>query len=331
MKPQVTSAERVAEHSISENSISEPSVSARRPRIGVVGLGSIAQKAYLPILSQAERWELVGAFSPDRQKTQRICQHYRMTSFSALDELAAQCDAVFVHSSTASHFSVVSQLLNAGVDVYVDKPLAETLEQAEALVELAEQQQKILMVGFNRRFAPCYQQLKQRLDRPASLRMDKHRINGVGPQDVRFTLLDDYLHVVDTALWLAGGDAQLVDGVLHANADGQLLYAEHHFQSGGCQVTTSMHRHAGSQREWVQAVTQGGLYQVDEMREWREDREGITIRPAVPSWQTTLEQRGFVGAVQHFIAAIEQRKPAETSGNQALLSQRMIEQLLGKS
>ncbi|MEQ9886274.1 Gfo/Idh/MocA family protein [Pectobacterium zantedeschiae] len=321
MKPQFPSAENVT----------EPTASIPRPRIGVVGLGSIAQKAYLPILSQAERWELIGAFSPDRQKTQRICQHYRMTGFSALEELAAHCDAVFVHSSTASHFSVVSQLLAAGVDVYVDKPLAETLEQAEALVELAAQQQKILMVGFNRRFAPCYQQLKQRLDRPASLRMDKHRINGVGPHNVRFTLLDDYLHVVDTALWLAGGDAELIDGVLHANADGQLLYAEHHFQSGTCQVTTSMHRQAGSQREWVQAVTNGGLYQVDEMREWREDREGMTLHPAVPSWQTTLEQRGFVGAVHHFMAAIEQRKPAETSGNQALLAQRMIEKLLGKS
>ncbi len=101
MKPQFTSAESVPENS----------GLTRRPRIGVVGLGSIAQKAYLPILSQAERWELVGAFSRDRQKTQRICQDYRMTSFSALDELAAQCDAVFVHSSTASHFSVVSQLI----------------------------------------------------------------------------------------------------------------------------------------------------------------------------------------------------------------------------
>ncbi|AYH01317.1 Gfo/Idh/MocA family oxidoreductase [Pectobacterium parmentieri] len=321
MKPQLPSVERVA----------ESIVSPRRQRIGVVGLGSIAQKAYLPILSQAERWELVGAYSPDQQKTQRICQHYRMTSFSALDALAAHCDAVFVHSSTASHFSVVSHLLKAGVDIYVDKPLAETLEQAEALVELAEQQQKILMVGFNRRFAPCYQQLKQRLDQPASLRMDKHRIDSVGPQDVRFTLLDDYLHVVDTALWLAGGDVELNDGVLHANADGQLLYAEHHFQSGNCQVTTSMHRQAGSQREWVQAVAKGNLYQVDEMRGWREDREGMTFTPAVPSWQTTLEQRGFVGAVHHFMTAIEQRKPAETSGNQALLSQRMIEKLLRKS
>lgn len=58
MKPQLSSVE----------SIAEPIVSTRRPRIGVVGLGAIAQKAYLPILSQAERWELVGAYSPDQQK-----------------------------------------------------------------------------------------------------------------------------------------------------------------------------------------------------------------------------------------------------------------------
>ena len=52
--------------------------------------------------------------------------------------LAEQCDAVFVHSSTESHFQVVSELLNAGCHVHVDKPLAASYEQSEALVSLAE-------------------------------------------------------------------------------------------------------------------------------------------------------------------------------------------------
>lgn len=300
----------------------------KTPRIGIVGLGAIAQKAYLPILTQASRWQLIGAFSPDRAKTQRICQQYRMDSFSDLDTLAAACDAIFVHSSTATHFSVVSRLLSAGVHVYVDKPLAETIEQAETLIELADRRQKVLMVGFNRRFAPLYRRLKHRLKQTASLRMDKHRIDNVGPQDMRFTLLDDYLHVVDTALWLMEGEARLVSGVLQCNAEGQLHYAEHHFQSDGGQITTSMHRRAGSQREWVQAVTDGARYQVDEMREWRQECQGVTTEHAAPSWQTTLEQRGFVGAVNHFIDSLEQQKPAETSGYQALRAQRMIEELL---
>ena len=97
-------------------------------RVGIVGLGSIAQKAYLPILSQAADWTLVGGFSPNQQKAQPLCDSYRMACFSRLDSLAEQSDAVFVHSSTASHFSVIGELLNRGVHVYVDKPLAETLE-----------------------------------------------------------------------------------------------------------------------------------------------------------------------------------------------------------
>ncbi len=98
-------------------------------------------------------------------------------------------------------------LLQAGVHVYVDKPLAETREQSEQLIELADKQHLALMVGFNRRFAPLYQQLKQQASSPVSLRMEKHRLSSIGPHDLGFTLLDDYLHVVDTALWL-GGEGQ---------------------------------------------------------------------------------------------------------------------------
>ncbi len=82
-----------------------------------------------------------------------------------------------------------------------------------------------LMVGFNRRFAPLYQQLKAQSDTLASLRMDKHRTDSIGPNDLRFTLLDDYLHVVDTALWLSNGEALLKSGTLVTNDQGQMVYA----------------------------------------------------------------------------------------------------------
>lgn len=216
-------------------------------RIGVVGLGGIAQKAYLPIFSQAERWELVGGFSPTLSKAQAVCDSYRMQTFARLDELAQQCDALFVHSSTNTHFEVVRDLLQRGKHVYVDKPLAETIAQSEQLIALAEQQNCRLMVGFNRRFAPRYMQIKQQAHNVASIRMDKHRHQNIGPKDVRFTLLDDYLHVIDTALWMSGKDLKLKSGILHTNDVGQMIYAEHHFSAGQIQVTTSMHRAAGSQ------------------------------------------------------------------------------------
>ncbi|MCV9878276.1 Gfo/Idh/MocA family protein [Brenneria izbisi] len=299
-------------------------------RIGVVGLGGIAQKAWLPVLSAASDWLLEGAFSPTRDKALPICNAYRIPYVSSLHELARRCDAVFVHSATSSHYAVVSELLRAGVHVCVDKPLAERLDEAEQLVELAEDKKLSLMVGFNRRFSPLYQALKARAGMMASLRMDKHRNNSVGPQDCRFTLLDDYLHVVDTALWLAGGRVDLQSGNIFTTEKGEMFYAEHHFAHKNLQVTTSMHRRAGGQREWVQAILDGALIQVNGMREWCEDNgKGTVIRPA-PDWQSTLEQRGFVGCVRHFVDCVQNQTAPETSGEQALAAQRMVETLLGE-
>ena len=295
-------------------------------RIGVVGLGGIAQKAWLPVLGVADDWTLQAAWSPGKEKALRICDAWRIPYADSLEQLAAQCDAVFVHTSTASHFEVVSRLLNAGVHVCVDKPLADKLNEAESLVELAARRKLTLMVGFNRRFAPLYRELKTQMGSAASLRMDKHRSDSVG-HDLRFTLLDDYLHVVDTALWLAGGTARLSGGSLQTTAHGEMLYAEHHFSTPQLEVTTSMHRRAGSQREWVQAVTDGALYGACEMREWQEERgQGLMMRP-VPGWQTTLEQRGFVGCARHFIECVQNQTVPETAGEQALLAQRVVEKL----
>lgn len=297
-------------------------------RIGVIGLGGIAQKAYLPVLSHAENWTLAGGFSPNQQKAQAVCDSYRMACFSRIDELASQCDAVFVHSSTASHFEVVGQLLAQGVHVYVDKPLAAELDQAEQLVEQANKAGKALMVGFNRRFAPLYRQLKDNMQDVASLRMDKHRTNSVGPNDLRFTLLDDYLHVVDTALWLAGGNATLESGLLQINEADQMLYGEHHFLCGETLVTTSMHRRAGTSRENVQAVTEGAVYQLDNMQIWREEQQDILTQLPVQGWQSTLAQRGFVGAIEHFVDCVSNQTAPETSGEQAIYAQSMIENIL---
>lgn len=297
-------------------------------RIGVIGLGGIAQKAYLPVLSHAENWTLAGGFSPNQQKAQAVCDSYRMACFSRIDELASQCDAVFVHTSTASHYEVVGQLLAQGVHVYVDKPLAAELGQAEQLVEQAQKAGKVLMVGFNRRFAPLYRQLKENMQDAASLRMDKHRTNSVGPNDLRFTLLDDYLHVVDTALWLAGGNATLESGLLQINEADQMLYGEHHFLCGETLVTTSMHRRAGTARESVQAVTEGAVYQLDNMQIWREEQQDILTQLPVPGWQSTLAQRGFVGAIEHFVDCVSNQTAPETSGEQAIYAQAMIEKIL---
>jgi len=92
-------------------------------------------------------------------------------------------------------------------------------------------------------------------------------------------------------------------------------------------VTTTMHRRAGSQRESVQAVTDGALYDITDMREWCEEKgSGVLTRP-IASWQSTLEQRGFAGCARHFIECVQNQTVPETSGEQAIMAQRIIEKL----
>ncbi|MFQ9949542.1 MAG: Gfo/Idh/MocA family protein [Escherichia coli] len=287
-----------------------------------MGLGGIAQSV-VTVLAAASDWTLQGAWSPTRYS-----QFVTAGAFLMLIRYqpCRQLRCGFVHSSTASHFDVVSTLLNAGVHVCVDKPLAENLRDAERLVELAARKKLTLMVGFNRRFAPLYGELKTQLATAASLRMDKHRSNSVGPHDLYFTLLDDYLHVVDTALWLSGGKASLDGGTLLTNDAGEMLFAEHHFSAGPLQITTCMHRRAGSQRETVQAVTDGALIDTD-MREWREERgQGVVHKP-IPGWQSTLEQRGFVDCARHFIECVQNQTVPQTAGEQAVLAQRIVDKI----
>lgn len=297
-------------------------------KVGVVGLGGIAQKAYLPILAKEENWQLVGAFSPNQTKAKIICDSYRLPLFSNIDALAAQCDAVFVHSATASHFEVIKRLLQANVHVYVDKPLTEQIAQSEQLIELAHQQQRTLMVGFNRRFSPFYVALKQNTQRFASIRMDKHRTHSVGPKDTAYTLYDDYLHVVDTVLWLGGFEAVLKSGNIQQTSLGELFYAEHHLQAGNCWLTTSMHRKGGSQQEQIIAVAEDELHQITNMNNWRRETAAGVSEKQPGNWDSILVQRGFDGAVRHFIDSVANQTAPVISAEQGIIAQRMVESML---
>ncbi|APF28247.1 MULTISPECIES: Gfo/Idh/MocA family oxidoreductase [Clostridium] len=73
------------------------------------------------ILCKEENWSLVGVYSPNKIKPRKICNWYRINEFSNLIDLLHKCDAVFVNSSTDSHFEVVFEAIKKHKDVYVDK------------------------------------------------------------------------------------------------------------------------------------------------------------------------------------------------------------------
>lgn len=301
----------------------------KKPRIGIIGLGSIAQKAYLPILTKETNWSFEGAFSPNKEKSKLICSQYRIQDFSSLQAIAEVSDAIFVHSSTNTHYEVVSTLLALGKDVYVDKPLADSINESEKLVELAIKHDRKLMVGFNRRFAPLYVAAKKQSNNIASIRFEKHRTDAIGPNSYEFTMLDDYLHLVDTARWLANGDLNVIDSTLHVNNEKKLVYAGHLFKSeSNVTLFTEMHRRAGTNLEKLELVTEGAIIRVKNMTTMEMESNNQLSISTGPSWDTTLKQRGFEDCINHFIDCIQNDQKPMIDGVEGLKSQILLHQLL---
>ncbi|SDK48930.1 Gfo/Idh/MocA family protein [Sediminibacillus albus] len=300
-----------------------------KPRVGIVGLGNIAQKAYLPLLTKETNWELMGAFTPNRNKREKICRQYRIESFSSLKSLTSQCDAVFVHASTEKHFEIVSYLLSEGKDVYVDKPLAASLDEAERLAEVSDKRGRKLMVGFNRRFSPMYRQAKELSKNFAWLHMEKHRADSIGPQDFSYTMLDDYLHLVDTVRWLAGfDDLSVTEYFSKINDDGQLVFAKHSYVEKDRVFTTAMHRRAGSNLEKLEFVNEKSIIRVINLNTLQVEKDNKVSTLIPPSWETILTAKGFEGAIHHFFDSIEKDTVPATNGWEALKSQQLLHEMI---
>ncbi len=301
----------------------------RKPRIGIVGLGNIAQKAYLPILMKETDWQIAGAYSPDRAKRERLCRHFRINSFDSLASLSSQSDAVFVHTSTDTHFDIVSYLLGQGKDVYVDKPLAASLEEAIRLAELSGKTGRKLMVGFNRRFAPLYRKARQLSGGLNWVQIEKHRADNVGPDSFAFTMLDDYLHAIDTIRWLADkAEVKVTDSFTRENESGQMLFAKHSFQTDGQHFTAAMHRRAGTNLEKLELVNEKSIIRVNNLNTLQVEAEGCLSESYPPSWEDLLTTKGFTGAVSHFISAVVNDEAPEVDGWEALESQRLLDKLI---
>lgn len=132
-------------------------------KIGVIGIGGIAQKAYLPTYAKMRK-EATFIFATRREEVrEKIAQEYNFEhTVATIDELLAEkIDACFIHVATSVHFEIAKQCLNAGVAVFIDKPVSEKLQEVQELQQLAKEKGLLFMVGFNRRFAPMVDQLKQ--------------------------------------------------------------------------------------------------------------------------------------------------------------------------
>ncbi|MEV6120084.1 Gfo/Idh/MocA family oxidoreductase [Streptomyces sp. NPDC052077] len=292
-------------------------------KVGCIGLGDIAQKAYLPVLGALPGIELHLQTRTPATLT-RVADGLRLPAAQrhvGLDALIAQgLDAAFVHAPTEAHPRITERLLEAGVPTYVDKPLAYELADAERLVALAEERGTGLAVGFNRRHAPGYAQCAEH---PRDLIIMQKNRTGL-PEDPRRMILDDFIHVVDTLRFLAPGTVD--DVSVRARVEDGLL---HHvvLQLGGDGFTAIgvMNRLSGSTEEILEVSGQDTKRQVLNLAEVVDHRGQPTVRRR-GDWVPVARQRGIEQAVLAFLDAV--RSGERLSARDALETHALCERVV---
>ena len=291
-------------------------------RVLMVGLGDIARKAYLPVLSTRPDVELHLATrnSAVLEEVGRTFRHAHRHASVAEALTTTTFDAAFVHAATPAHPVLVRALLKEGVATFVDKPLADNFAEAEAMVTTAVHRAVPLALGFNRRFAPDYAALRR--VGASLIIMEKHRHSQ--PDLPRRVVFDDFIHVVDTLLFLTAApvrrrtiETHVVDGLLHAVT---LTLAGDGFTAVG-----AMHRDSGLDEERLDVVGRGARHTVLNLAD-RVEATGAQTLHRRGDWIPVGRQRGFEAMCDDFLEAARERRP--TDADAILLTHEICESIV---
>jgi len=172
-------------------------------RVAVIGAG-VFGRHHLRVLSQSLNATLVGVVDADPERAAMAAAEHNCLTFATLGELEGNVDAAVVATPTSLHAEVGCELLESGIDVLVEKPIAADLASARRLVDTAAEHQRILQIGHLERFNPAVAALKKVTNVP--LFFEIHRLSLFSPRSLDVdVVLDLMIHDLDIVLDLAGG------------------------------------------------------------------------------------------------------------------------------
>lgn len=296
-------------------------------RVGIIGIGNICKKAYLPVITAIENIELV-LCTRNMETLNEVKNKYRINEFvSSVDELIkAKVECVFVHSATESHFEIVKKLLKSGINVYVDKPLSYNYEESKELVELSKKTGKILMVGFNRRFAPMYKELKN-TGEPNIIIGQKNRMRS--PNDIRVFIYDDFIHILDTLRFLMDKDYSDLE-VKHLMKDEKLVNIVVQLSNNTTTAIGIMNRDSGMNEEVMEYMSSGSKSVVKDLVNYSLLVNGEEKIKKFNDWDIMLYRRGFEGIIKEFLNAVKNDEKLSISSDDALETHKLCEDIISK-
>lgn len=294
-------------------------------KIGIIGLGDIAKKAYLPVLSEKEGIELV-LCTRNVDTLNHLSNKYRIQEkVQSVEELIKLgIDAAIVSTATEAHFEIAETLLKNGIHTYIDKPISMNFHETETIVKHAKETGKIAMVGFNRRFIPKVKELKDK-GKANLIIMQKNRFSA--PDFVRRFVVEDFIHVVDTLRFLM--DTKVLDMKVEYLKNGDLLDQLILTLIGeGCTAIGIMNRNGGVTEEIIEYMTGQDKYVVNNLVETTHYHNKEINTSTFGDWEPTLYKRGFYPLIDHFIDSVQNNNTPEPSIEDSLITHEICEKIV---
>jgi len=180
-------------------------------RIGVIGAGVMGER-HCRVCANLPWVELVGVADLNEERGRQVASSYETTYFPDHRALLAQVEAVTIAASTPTHYALAAECLERGLHVLVEKPITETIGQAERLVRMADEQGLVLQVGHIERFNPAFVELKHVTEDMRLIGIDMRRLSPFDTSNTDVDVIRDLMiHDLDLAVNLVGLEIEGVD------------------------------------------------------------------------------------------------------------------------
>jgi len=209
-------------------------------KIGVLGAGHLG-KIHINCIKEIERYELSGFYDQDVETSKKVAADTGVKNYTSIDELIDNVDVVDIVTPTIAHFACASEAIKKGKNVFIEKPIVATVEEANKLIELARQANVKVQVGHVERFNPAFIAAQPHIDDPVFIEV--HRLALYNPRgcDVP-VVLDLTVHDIDILLTIVKSPIKSINasGVSIVSPTPDIITARIEFENGAvANLTTS--------------------------------------------------------------------------------------------
>ena len=167
-------------------------------KAGVLGAGHLG-KIHLKLLQQSEKYELAGFFDPDASNGKKVESEFGYKFFNSLEALIDAVDVVDIVTPTLSHYTCAIKAITKGKHIFIEKPITNTVEEAEHIRLLVSENNLKGQVGHVERFNPSFKAVKNDIQSPMFI--ETHRLAEFNPRGTDVpVVLDLMIHDIDIIL-----------------------------------------------------------------------------------------------------------------------------------